>query len=74
MLEKYKDEQSFLYNLLTNAIKNNKISHAYLFETNNNPISKLRFIGWNAKSISIVAQNTTTTLNIQNKIPKKEIK
>ena len=39
MLEKYKGEQPILYNLLTNAIKNDKLSHAYLFETNNNPNS-----------------------------------
>ena len=39
MLEKYKDEQPVLYNLLTNSIKNNKLSHAYLFESNNNPNS-----------------------------------
>jgi len=36
MLEKYKDEQPVLYSLLTNAIKNNKLSHAYLFNTNDN--------------------------------------
>lgn len=36
MLEKYKDEQPILYNLIKNSIKNDKISHAYLFETNNN--------------------------------------
>lgn len=39
MLDKYKEEQPILYNLLTNAIKNDKLSHAYLFETNNNPNS-----------------------------------
>ena len=39
MLEKYKDEQPILYNLLINAINNDKLSHAYLFETNNNPNS-----------------------------------
>lgn len=36
MLEKYKEEQPILYGLLENSIKNNKVSHAYLFETNNN--------------------------------------
>jgi len=39
MLDKYKDEQPILYNLLINAINNDKLSHAYLFETNNNPNS-----------------------------------
>lgn len=39
MLDKYKDEQPILYNLLENSIKKDKISHAYLFETNNNPNS-----------------------------------
>lgn len=37
MLDKYKEEQPILYNLLTNAIKNDKLSHAYLFEVNDNP-------------------------------------
>ena len=36
MLEKYKNEQPIMYQLLNNAIVNNKLSHAYLFETNNN--------------------------------------
>ena len=36
MLEKYREEQPIMYNLLKNAINNNQISHAYLFETNNN--------------------------------------
>ena len=31
MLDKYKDEQPILYNLLENSIKKDKISHAYLF-------------------------------------------
>jgi len=39
MLEKYKDEQPILYNLLINSIRKNKLSHAYLFETNDNPNS-----------------------------------
>ena len=36
MLEKYKNSQPYAYELLYNAIKNNKISHAYLFDTNDN--------------------------------------
>ncbi len=36
MLEKYIDGQPILYKLTKNIIKNNKISHAYLFEKNNN--------------------------------------
>lgn len=36
MLDKYKDGQPILYQLTQNIIKNNKISHAYLFEKNNN--------------------------------------
>lgn len=36
MLEKYKDGQPILYQLTNNIIANNKISHAYLFEKNNN--------------------------------------
>lgn len=36
MLDKYKYEQPIMYKILSNAIKNDKLSHAYLFETNNN--------------------------------------
>lgn len=36
MLEKYREDQKVIYNLLSNSIKNNKLSHAYLFDTNNN--------------------------------------
>lgn len=34
MLDDFKEKQELVYNILTNSIKNNKISHAYLFETN----------------------------------------
>ena len=34
MLEKYKEEQPTVYKVLSNAIKNGRCSHAYLFETN----------------------------------------
>ena len=43
-------------------------------DRNNNPISRFKFIGCTAKSISIVAQKTTTNLNPQNNIPKNDIK
>lgn len=36
MLDKYKDSQIVLYNILNNAIANNKLSHAYLFDSNGN--------------------------------------
>lgn len=36
MLEVYKDGQPVLYHMLKNAIINNKISHAYLFDSNGN--------------------------------------
>ena len=36
MLDNYKDKQSVAYNLLINEINNNKISHAYLIDENNN--------------------------------------
>lgn len=36
MLDCYKYEQPILYNVLNNAIANNKISHAYLFDSNGN--------------------------------------
>ncbi|MBQ8219332.1 MAG: hypothetical protein IJZ79_06220 [Bacilli bacterium] len=34
MLSSYKDKQGLAYSILSNEIKNNKISHAYLFDTN----------------------------------------
>lgn len=34
MLDDFKENQELVYNILTNSIKNNKISHAYLFEIN----------------------------------------
>ena len=34
MLEKYKDKQPLFYEEIKNSIDNNKISHAYLIETN----------------------------------------
>lgn len=36
MLDEYKDKQKIVYKTLTNQIKNNKYSHAYLFEANGN--------------------------------------
>lgn len=36
MLDKYKTSQSLIYHILNNAICNNKLSHAYLFDSNNN--------------------------------------
>lgn len=36
MLEKYKDGQPIAYNLMINAVENNKLSHAYLFEASDN--------------------------------------
>ena len=37
MLELYKDGQLIFYNMVNNAIKNNKLSHAYIFDSNCNP-------------------------------------
>lgn len=37
MLEEFKDSQNLAYNILNNAISNNKLSHAYLFDSNENP-------------------------------------
>lgn len=36
MLDSYKYEQPVLYNILNNAINNNKLSHSYLFVSNGN--------------------------------------
>ncbi len=38
MLENYKDGQPIFYNITTNAILNNKISHAYIFDSNGNSL------------------------------------
>jgi len=35
MLDAYKDGQPFVYDMMVRMLKNNKISHAYLIETNN---------------------------------------
>ncbi len=37
MLDEFKDCQSVAYGILSNAVSNNKISHAYLFDCNENP-------------------------------------
>ena len=37
MLELYKDGQPIFYNMVNNAIKNSKLSHAYIFDSNGNP-------------------------------------
>ena len=34
MLDEYKEKQKIVYKILKNAITQDKISHAYLFETN----------------------------------------
>ena len=39
MFEKYKKEQPIATKILENSILNNKLSHAYIFETNNYPLS-----------------------------------
>ena len=36
MLDEYKYGQPIVYNVLNNAIVNNKLSHAYLFDSNGN--------------------------------------
>ena len=36
MLDNYKDKQDLIYNLMIRAINNDKISHAYLIESNKN--------------------------------------
>jgi DNA polymerase-3 subunit delta' len=40
MLDDYRKDQSIAYKILTSAVDNNKLSHAYLFETNNYTSSK----------------------------------
>lgn len=40
MLDKYQEKQNIVYKVLKNAIVKNKISHAYLFETNGFPDAK----------------------------------
>lgn len=37
MLDEYIEQQKIVYKTLTNAVKKNKYSHAYLFEANSNP-------------------------------------
>lgn len=40
MLDDYRKDQSIAYKILTSTVDNNKLSHAYLFETNNYTSSK----------------------------------
>ena len=37
MLEEYREGQAVAYNVMMNALNNNKLSHAYLFDSNGNP-------------------------------------
>ena len=67
MLEKYRDEQPVLCNLLCNSIKNGKLSHAYLFETNNNPKS-LDIIYSFVKEIMCPRNTTCDNCNICSRI------
>ena len=36
MLDDFKDKHLLAYNIIINELKNNKISHAYLIDENNN--------------------------------------
>lgn len=46
MLDEYKESQKIVYKTLINQIKNNKYSHAYLFETNGNPDAFFLVLGF----------------------------
>lgn len=37
MLDDYKEEQSVFYNIVTNSIRNKRLSHAYIIDSNGNP-------------------------------------
>ena len=37
MLDEFKESQNLAYSILNNAIISNKLSHAYLFDSNDNP-------------------------------------
>ena len=50
MLDDFKEEQKIAYKIISNASKNNKLSHAYLFETNGYK-SKREFLISVAKAI-----------------------
>ena len=60
MLDNFKEEQKIPYKILMNAIKNNKLSHAYLFETNGYA-KKKEFLVAFAKALLCPHHHTSST-------------
>ena len=63
MLELYKDGQPVVYNMLMNAINNNKLSHAYIFDSNGNP-DVMDIVLSFVKSIVCLEYNDERELNV----------
>lgn len=63
MLDKYKSGQPILYNVLMNAILNNKLSHAYLFDSNGNPETMDIILSF-VKMIVCLNKSDEDTINI----------
>lgn len=65
MLDNYKESQEIAYSLLMNSIKKNKLSHAYLFNANNNEFA-MDFIYAFIKTILCDCSNTSVTDECKN--------
>lgn len=64
MLDEYKDSQKIAYNILSNSLKKNKLSHAYIIETNGNQ-DGFYFARAFAKSL-LCPSNKTNNLECEN--------
>lgn len=67
MLDDFSDSQSLACSILNNAISNNKISHAYLFESNENP-DTMKFVLSFAKTVICNGLTGEEKKNICNRI------
>lgn len=67
MLDDFNNSQSLACSILNNAISNNKLSHAYLFESNENP-DVMKFVLSFAKEIICNGLEEEERMNICNRI------
>ncbi len=65
MLEKYKEDYKEFYSIINNAINNDKISHAYMFEIDNN-LDKEEFIKDICKKLILKEKKDNTIINLIN--------
>ncbi|MBQ7104681.1 MAG: hypothetical protein IJN90_02375 [Bacilli bacterium] len=65
MLEKYKEDYKEFYSIINNAINNDKISHAYMFEIDNN-LDKEEFIKDICEKLILKEKKDNTIINLIN--------